>query len=159
VLLIVEGVLDGEDAAPGVAVEDELIEPEAAAHLFDFFGVAGERPEGGVVGLVGVVAAELVVVVDLNACVGQEGLHCFEILVTEAGAAVEQQHFGGTAAEPLGPNLVLALDDRQHTDSCSADTLRIQSVSGRRGVARQLRGGDRCQGFVASRGGEYGCSG
>ena len=60
---MVKGVLDGQNPAPRVAVEDELFEPEAATHLLHFRGEASKSPKRGIVGLVGVVAAELIVVV------------------------------------------------------------------------------------------------
>ena len=44
-LLVVERVLDGEDASPGVAVEYEVFEAEAAADLFDLLRVSREGPE------------------------------------------------------------------------------------------------------------------
>ncbi len=71
-LWVFQGVFHGEDAAPGVPVEHEVIEPQADTYLLDFLRVALEGPQGRVVRLIGVVAAQLVVVVHLDAGLRQK---------------------------------------------------------------------------------------
>ena len=117
--------------------EDELFQTEAAPHLFHFGRVACERPQRGIVGLVGVVAAQLIVVVHLDARLRQEGFKGLEIFVAEAGPAVEQQHLGGAGPKFLGPDFVLAAGHRQHADAGNANAGGIEPIDTRgRGVGR-----------------------
>jgi hypothetical protein len=74
--------------------------------------------------------AELIVVVHLDAGLGKEGLHGFEVVVRNAGAAVEQQYLDLAAADPLGPDLVFAADNGQHADASGADAGRIERFAG-----------------------------
>ena len=133
-LLVLERVVDSKHAAPGVAIENEVVEAKAAADFFDLFDVAGQGPERGVVRDVGVSAAQLVVVVDLNAGLRQKGLHGFEIAVGKAGTAVEEQNLDGAAADLLGPDFVFAADDRNHADAGDLDAGRVEGIAWRRWV-------------------------
>ena len=92
-LLVLEGVLDREDAAPGVPeqVEVVLVEPERLADLFDFFDEAWQFPEFGLVRLVAVVGAELIVVVVLDAGRREVAVEGLEVLVGAARAAMQEQ--------------------------------------------------------------------
>jgi hypothetical protein len=52
----------------------------------------------GITGLVGVIAAELIVVVHFDSGLGQEGLEGFEVFVTKSRTAVEKQNLDGCVA-------------------------------------------------------------
>jgi len=59
VLLVLEGVVDGEHPSPGMAEENKAVKTEAAANLFDLFGVTRNIPERGIIRDVGVTDAKL----------------------------------------------------------------------------------------------------
>src|ERR1700750_1450214 len=139
-LLVVEGILHGEDSSPGMAVEDEVVEAETAADLFDLFEITRECPERGVVGMVGVVAAQLIVVIHLDAGVGEERFHGFEVLMAEGGGTMQEEHFDGPAAHALRPYLVLAADDGEHADARGPNARRVELVDALRGGLRGLPG-------------------
>lgn len=106
VALVFQGVLHGEDAAPGVAEEEEVgtVEAQCGPNLFNLFHVTGEVPEGSVARVIGMATAELVVVDELDALGGQEALEAFEIFMRGAGASVQEQQLHlGMVAEALGP--------------------------------------------------------
>lgn len=136
VLLVLQGVFNGEHSTPGLPVEHEVFKAESDPDPFDLFAVAVAGPERGISGAVGVSAAKLVVVEHLDAGLGQERLHGFEVLVGEAGAAVQEQDADGEivvatglgGCEPLGPDFVLSPHDGNHADSCDTDFRRIQRV-------------------------------
>src|SRR5882762_11456602 len=123
-----KGVLDGQNSAPRVPVENEVLQPEAAPHFLDFRGVPIESPKPGIIGLVGVVAAELVVVVHLDSCLRNDRFEGLEILVAEPRSAVEQKHLDGAEAHLLGPDFVLAADHREHSNAGGADAWRVEAV-------------------------------
>jgi hypothetical protein len=100
---------------------------------------------------VGVPTAKLVVVVHLNAGVGQERLHRLQITVRHRAPAMQQQHLRLAGPEALGPNLVLAADHRDHEnachtnarrriDRCNCSSLRTTGQRSRRRLGLQQRG-------------------
>ena len=93
VLLVAQGVLDGQDPAPGVAVEHEVVpvQPERPADLLDLVDEPVELPQRRLVRLVAVARAELVVVVVLDPGRGEVAVAGLEVLVGRARPAVEQQ--------------------------------------------------------------------
>ena len=112
VLLILQRVLDGEDAAPGMPEQEEVvaIQPERDPHLLHFLDVVVDAEERRhVVGLVAVVRAQLVVVVVLDAVRRQETVEGLERLVGPARPAVQQQHLDPrVVADALGPHPEIA---------------------------------------------------
>ena len=111
VLLVAQGVLGGEDAAPRLAVEDEIagVQPECPADLLDFVHEAVKVPQRRLGGLVTATRAELVVVVILHAGGRQVAVAGLQVLMGCAGPAVQQQHFEiGIVAGPLHPDAVTA---------------------------------------------------
>jgi hypothetical protein len=88
-------------------------------------------PPRRIVRNIGIADAELIVVIHLDPCLGQEGLHRFEIIVRKAGATVEEQNLHRTGAHLLGPDLVFASGHRNHADTRYANSAGIQSVCDR----------------------------
>ncbi len=106
-LLVFQRILDGQNPAPRVPEEVEvlLVEPERLPDLLDFFDEAGRVPQLGRVRLVAVDGAELVVVVVLDAGYREVTVECFKIFAGRAGPAVEEEHFRGRViTNPLGPH-------------------------------------------------------
>ena len=52
------------------AVEHELLKTEPAPHFLHFLDISWKSPQGRIVGLIGIVAAELIVIVHFNPCLG-----------------------------------------------------------------------------------------
>ena len=112
VLLVGQGVLHGQDAAPGLAVEDEVagVHAEGLADLLDLADEPVQVPQRRLLGLVAEPGPELVVVVVLDARVRQEAVARLQVLVRGARAAVQQEHLqAGVVADPLGPDAERAL--------------------------------------------------
>src|SRR5437762_10664683 len=82
-LLIVQRVLDGQQAAPRVAVEDEVagVQPERPADLLHLIDEAAHLPQRRLVRLVAEARPELVVVVVLDPCRGQIAVARLQVLV------------------------------------------------------------------------------
>ena len=72
-LAVVEGVLGGEDAAPGVAEQHEVrcVQAEGDSHLLDLVDKSLQGPQGGVLGHVAAAGTELVVVHVLDPALGR----------------------------------------------------------------------------------------
>src|SRR6202012_3740850 len=105
--LVLEGVLHGQDAAPGIPQQVKItgIEPERLADLLDFLHHTIHRPEGAVFGLVAVKRAQLVVFYHLEALPGKEAFKTFHIFVGHGGTAVEQEYLDPrVVADALGPD-------------------------------------------------------
>ena len=138
-LLMLQGVLDRQHAAPGVAEQVEVVavESERSAYLLDLVDEAGDLPEVRIVRLVAPGRAELVVVVVLD-----PRPHRFdqgpvldprsrkvrvasgEVLVRRPGSTVQQEdlHFRVVADSP-GPDAEFALRgrDRDQPDATGQD--------------------------------------
>ncbi len=94
VLLVLQRVLDGEDAAPRMAQEEEVVsaQPQREPHLLDLVDEPVEVPQIGVIGLVAVSRAELVVVVVLDACSREVAVGGLEVFVRGGRATVQEEH-------------------------------------------------------------------
>jgi hypothetical protein len=106
VLLVSQGVLDRQDPAPRLTVEDEVLPAQAKgpANLLHFVHEAIQLPQGRVVRLVAESGAELVVVVVLNPRGRKVTVARLQVLVGGSGAAVQQQHLHiRVVTHPLGP--------------------------------------------------------
>jgi hypothetical protein len=103
-----QGVLHGQDAAPRLAVEDEVVgtQPQRGPHLLDLVDEAGNLPQRRLVGLVGVVGPQLVVEDDAVTRRDERLLEVEQVLVGGPRTAVEHQH-GQPAGVPrrAGPDL------------------------------------------------------
>ncbi len=93
VLLVRESVLDGQQAAPGLAVEEEVvgIESQSSPHLLDFVDKALDGPQIRIVRLIAVAGAELVVEVELDPRLRKVILEVEQVVVGGSGTTVEQQ--------------------------------------------------------------------
>ena len=106
VLLVSQGILNGQHPAPRLAAEDEVLAAQAKgpANLLHFVDEALQLPQRRIVGLVAEPGAQLVVVVVLNPCGRKVTVARLEILVGCSRAAVEQQHLQRRiVTRPLGP--------------------------------------------------------
>src|ERR1700733_13499778 len=88
----VQDVLHGQHAAPGTAEQVQSFQVERGADDGQFLDEAIDGPQGEIVGAFGAAAAELVVEDDLTA-VG-EGFERLQVIVGEAGTAVQAQQRG-----------------------------------------------------------------
>src|SRR5207245_6212679 len=107
VLLVRQGVLNGEYPAPRLAVENEVATAEAqgAADLLDLVDEAVQFPQRRVVGMVAKSRTKLIVVVVLDPCSWQVTVAGLQVLVSRPRATVAQQHLQlRIAAYQLGPN-------------------------------------------------------
>src|SRR5258706_369684 len=85
--------------------EIRRLEPERHPDLFHFVHEARKFPQLRDIRLVGVIGAELIVVVKLDPGLGEVGVAGLEVLVRAAWAAVQQQQLdAGIAAEAPGPH-------------------------------------------------------
>src|ERR1700730_4566495 len=85
--------------------EIRRLEPERNPDLFHFVHVARKFPQLRDIRLVGVVGAELIVVVELDPGLGEEGVAGLEVLVRAAWAGVQQQQLdAGIVAEAPCPS-------------------------------------------------------
>src|SRR6202045_71014 len=85
--------------------EIRRLEPERYPDLFHFVHEARNFPQRRDIRLVGVVGAELIVVVKLDPGLGEVGVAGLEVLVRAARAAMQQQQLdAGIVAEALGPH-------------------------------------------------------
>src|ERR1700704_1764897 len=81
------------------------LEPERYPDLFHFVHEARNFPQLRDIRLVGVVGAELIVVVKLDPRLGEVGVAGLEVLMRAAWAAVQQQQLdAGIVAEAPGPH-------------------------------------------------------
>ena len=108
VLLVLQRVLDGEDAAPRLARAERSSRwsrPSAARTCSTSSTNRGISHRAGVVGLVAVVGAELVVVVVLDAGAGEPAVARLEVLVGDARPAVEKEDLHARVVpHPLRPD-------------------------------------------------------
>src|SRR5580704_9071879 len=108
---MVQRVLDGQDTAPRMAEQDEVvpIEPERLADLLHLVDEAVEVPQRRLVRLIAETGAKLVVVVVLNARRGKVAVARLQVLMGRARPAVQEQHpQAGIVASPLHPHPVPA---------------------------------------------------
>src|ERR1700674_4004528 len=85
--------------------EIRRLEPERNPDLFHFVHEARKFPQLRDIRLVGVVGAELIVVIELDPGLGEVGVAGLEVLVRAAWAAVQQQQLDvGIVAEAPGPH-------------------------------------------------------
>ena len=109
VLLVVQGVLGGEQPAPRLAEEDEVggVQPERGTDLLHLVDEAVQLPQGWVTGVVAETRPELVVVVVLHPRRGQVAVAGLQVLMGRPGPAVQEQHLqAGVIADPLHPHPV-----------------------------------------------------
>ena len=117
-----DAVLDAEPAAPGLAEQMHLAEPQGLADRIELPGVALDRPERGVVRAVGGAAAELVVGDDAIAVVGEAGMRLAQVVAGQPRPAIDAEHRLGAAAEAVGDDPVAV--DRHLDDLIGAAFLR-----------------------------------
>ena len=109
---MVQRVLDGQQPAPRLPVEHEVVpvQPERLADLLHLVDEAVQLPQRRLVRLVAVTGAELVVVVVLDPRAGQVAVARLQVLVRRPGPAVQEQHpQPRVVADPLHPHPVRAL--------------------------------------------------
>src|SRR5712675_495945 len=105
-LLVLERVLESENAAPRVAEQIEVvpIESECLANLLYFLDRARDGPELRRVRLIAVERAELIVEVVFDPGGGEIAVECLEVFVRGPWSAVEQQQLDPRIiADALGP--------------------------------------------------------
>src|ERR1700737_1953093 len=95
--LILEGVLDRQDASPGMSEEVKvgLVKTERLPHLLLLPDEARNRPQRRIVGLVAVRGAKLVIVVVLDPGGRQVGIAGLEVLVGCCRTTVQEEQPGG----------------------------------------------------------------
>jgi len=85
------------------------VQPKRHPNLLHLVNEALQGPQAGLVRLVAVMGAELVVVDDLEPCVGQRGTQGLEVLVGRRRAAVQEKDAGlGIVPEGARPDFELA---------------------------------------------------
>src|SRR5436190_1280344 len=132
-LLVVQGVLDGEEPAPRLAVEDEVVpaQPERDADLVYLIDETVQLPQRRVGGLIAEARAKLVIVVVLDPRRGQVAVAGLQVLVGRPRPAVQQQHpEAGIVADPLHPHPEGAgrRPDRDHSRAPAQHVVPVRTV-------------------------------
>ena len=118
VLLVVQGVLDGQQPAPRLPVKDKIgpVQPERPTDLLHLVHEAVQVPQRRLLRLVAKTGPELIVVVVLDPRAGQVAVARLQVLVRRPGPAVQEQHpQPRVVAGPLDPHPVRPLR-RVHAD-------------------------------------------
>ena len=118
--LVVQGVFQPQHAPPGVAEQVELVQFQRLPDLLKLLAEAFQRPQAGVVRLVGVGRAELVVIDQLDVVLGQKILEAGEVFVGTARPAVQRQKRNRARAQAFGPHPV-ATRNGDHPNTAGLD--------------------------------------
>jgi hypothetical protein len=157
--LVAERVLDRQDPAPGLPVQDEAVPVQAqrAPDLLHLVDESVQIPQRRIVGLIAEARAKLVVVVVLHASAGQVAVAGLQVLVRRSWPAVQQQEpQARIVAHPLDPHPVPAGGrvDRDQPRAAAQRVIpagRIQITAHRRHSSRSPLGGVPRSGTVKKR--------
>src|SRR5262244_496864 len=113
--LVLERILESQNAAPRLAEQEEVVpsQAESLADLLHFLDEAGGLEQRRIIGLIAVGRAKLVVIVVLDSCRRQVAVERFVVLVRRAGTTVQREQLdAGVVSDALGPDVELAFGSR-----------------------------------------------
>ena len=108
VLLVLQGILHGQDTAPGMTQQVKVIfrQPQSSSDLFYFFHKTREIPVCRVIRVIRETATKLVIIYEFNPFLWQEVFEALEVFMRTTRTTIEQQDFSlGIITEPFGPDL------------------------------------------------------
>lgn len=90
--LMTQSIFERENSTPGMPEQKEIarVETKCYAYLINFIHKTRDVPQIRKVGLIAIMRAKLIVVVELNACGRKIAVARLEVLVRGPGAAVQQ---------------------------------------------------------------------
>ncbi len=105
IVRIAQRVIDGEPAAPGMAEQVHLAEPQRLADRLGLLDIAPDGPQRGIVRPVGSACSELVEGDDAVAFLRKTAVRFPQIIAGKPGPAVETEYRLVAAAEAVGDHL------------------------------------------------------
>ena len=111
VLLVFQRIFHAQDPTPGIAQQIEIvfIQAELLPYLFDLFHKTGDGPEAVIVGLIGIMRTQLIVMIKLDIGLREKGIETFEVFMRQRRTAMQQQDLHRAIAKALGPDFITFL--------------------------------------------------